>query len=34
MDDKTRFWISQMVADNKGTSDVRPMYQESKQITD
>ena len=33
MDDETRFWISQMVADNKGTSDVRPMYQEAKQIT-
>ena len=33
MDDETRFWISQMLADNKGTSDVRPMYQEAKRIT-
>jgi len=33
MDDETRFWISQMVTDNKGASDVRPMYQEAKRIT-
>lgn len=33
IDDETRFWISQMVADNKGTSDVRPIYQEAKRIT-
>jgi len=26
MDDETRFWIAQQVADNKGTSDVRPMF--------
>ncbi len=29
MDDETRFWISQQVADNKGTSDVRPMFREA-----
>lgn len=33
MDDETRFWISQMVADNKGVSDIRPMYQEAKRLT-
>lgn len=33
MDDETRFWISQMVADHKGVSDVRPMYQDAKQRT-
>ena len=33
MDDETRFWISQQVADNKGTSDVRPMYQNAIEIT-
>jgi putative transposase len=32
MDDDTRFRISQMVADHKGTSDVRPMFKESKEI--
>ncbi len=29
MDDDTRFWIAQQVAENKGTSDVRPMFRES-----
>lgn len=33
MDDETRFWISQQVADKKGVSDVRPMYQDAKEIT-
>lgn len=33
MDDETRFWISSMVADHKGVSDVRPMYQEAKEVT-
>ena len=33
MDDETRFWISQMVADHKGTSDVRPMYQDAMKLT-
>lgn len=31
MDDQTRFWISQQVADHKGTSDVRPMFREAKE---
>ncbi|MGI0090424.1 MAG: DDE-type integrase/transposase/recombinase [Nitrososphaerales archaeon] len=26
MDDETRFWIAQQVADNKGNSDVRPLF--------
>ena len=33
MDDETRFWISQMVADNKGVSDIRLIYQEAKRLT-
>ncbi len=34
MDDETRFRISQMVASNKGTSDVRPMFREAKEIAE
>jgi putative transposase len=33
MDDESRFWIAQQVADNKGTSDVRPMFRESIERT-
>ncbi len=33
MDDETRFWISQQVADKKGTSDVRPMFRAAIQTT-
>jgi transposase-like protein len=33
MDDETRFWISQQVADKKGVSDIRPMYQDAKELT-
>ena len=33
MDDETRFWIAQQIADHKGTSDVRPLFQEGKEIT-
>ena len=32
MDDETRFWISSMVADHKGVSDVRPMYRDAKEV--
>ena len=32
MDDETRFWIAQQIADHKGTSDVRPMFREGKRI--
>ncbi len=34
MDSDTRFWISQLVAANKGTSDVRPMFREAKEIAE
>jgi transposase-like protein len=34
MDDQTRFWIAQQVADHKGTSDVRPMFREAKEIAE
>lgn len=32
MDDETRYWISQQVADHKGTSDVKPMFREAQRI--
>ena len=31
MDDDTRFWIAQQISDNKGTSDVRPMFREAQE---
>lgn len=32
MDDETRFWISQQVATNKGTDDVKPMFREAQRV--
>ncbi len=32
MDDETRFWIAQHVADNKNTADVRPFLQKGKAV--
>jgi transposase-like protein len=32
MDDETRFWIAQQVADTKYTADVRPLFKEAKEI--
>jgi putative transposase len=32
MDDETRFWIAQQVADTKLTADVRPLFAESKRV--
>ncbi len=32
MDNDTRFWIAQQVTDNKGTSDVRPLFHESQEV--
>jgi len=32
MDDETRFWIAQQVADTKYTADVRPLFKEGKEI--
>ncbi len=32
MDDETRFWIAQQVADNKNTADVRPLLQKGKAV--
>ena len=32
MDDETRFWIAQQIADHKGTSDVRPMFKEAMRV--
>jgi putative transposase len=32
MDDETRFWIAQQVADNKNTGDIRPLFKEAKAI--
>lgn len=33
MDDQTRFWIAQQVADSKFTEDVRPLFKEAKELT-
>jgi putative transposase len=33
MDDETRFWIAQQVADTKYTADVRPLFKEGKEVT-
>jgi transposase-like protein len=32
MDDETRFWIAQQVADTKYTADVQPLFREGKEI--
>jgi putative transposase len=32
MDDETRFWIAQQVADNKNTSDIQPLFREGKEV--
>ncbi|HEU4605258.1 MAG TPA: DDE-type integrase/transposase/recombinase, partial [Nitrososphaera sp.] len=32
MDDETRFWIAQQVADSKFTEDVRPMFKEGVKV--
>lgn len=34
MDDETRFWIAQQVADSKFTEDVRPMFKDAKEVAD
>ncbi len=34
MDDETRFWIAQQVADSKFTEDVRPMFKGAKELAD
>lgn len=33
MDDETRFWIAQQVADTKYTADVQPLFKEGKEVT-
>ena len=33
IDDQTRFWIAQQVADNKYTSNIRPLFAHAKEIT-
>ena len=32
MDDETRFWIAEQVADNKGISDVRPLFRQAREV--
>ena len=34
MDDETRFWIAQEVADTKFTADLRPLFQKGKEIAE
>ncbi len=33
MDDETRFWIAQQVADTKFTADIKPLFRKAKEIT-
>lgn len=33
MDDESRFWIAQQVAEHKGVSDIRQMFQDAKTLT-
>jgi putative transposase len=33
MDDETRFWIAQQVADKKNTSDIQPLFKKGKEVT-
>ena len=32
MDDETRYWIAQQVAENKGISDVRPLFRQAREV--
>ena len=32
MDDETRFWIAQQVADSKSVQDVRPLFQKGRDV--
>ena len=32
MDDETRFWIAQQVADKKNTSDIQPLFKQGKEV--
>jgi putative transposase len=32
MDDETRFWIAQQVADKMNTSDIQPLFKQGKEI--
>jgi putative transposase len=32
MDDQTRFWIAQQVADNKYTANIRPLLQNAREL--
>ena len=34
MDDETRFWIAQQVADTKYTANINPLFREGKELTD
>ena len=33
MDDETRFWIVEQVADTKFTADIKPLFSKAKEIT-
>jgi hypothetical protein len=32
MDDETRFWIAQQISDQKGTSDIRPLFKNEAEL--
>lgn len=33
MDDETRYWIAEQVANHKGVSDIRPLFREAKRVS-
>ena len=33
LDTETRYWIAKMVSENKGTDDVKPMFEKARQVT-
>jgi hypothetical protein len=33
MDEETRFWIAQQVADTKNTADITPLFRKGKRVT-
>jgi len=33
MDDETRFWIAQQVADTKYTANINPLFEQGKELT-
>ena len=34
MDDETRFWIAQQVAETKNTADITPLFKKGKEVVE